>query len=539
MSRVHFRDCIAAWFSLLFSIATAGELGTHHTIRYPKQPYVEALVYSPDGSQLALSLTQRFGRSRRGVDFIDVAAGRKTATHTRDAPFSMAYSKDEEIICMISQTRQVRLDTLTGTELPAKSASSQAAAKPGKVGIVFEEVSGKVLIKSLDEGSPAKDSGKINVGDELVGVADGRHRGFVNAIGMNVAGVKKWLAGDAGKEVRLRLLPKGVFDEDEATEVVLVRREKIWDGTVWRFKETEDIAIDENALWCIRGGYYEIVNAKTGQTIAKLQTVDIENGGKLVLSQDQKRCAFWAERKDDKGYAVEVFDIASQERIAFLPCVEESFYNLDFDATGDFVLVGTHQTVEVGNIEEQRFVGTLTLGWEPTEEDLAKEKESKAEYKRIMESQLPSLAIKAQAMRYAGYRPFNAKRAKHVLVRDKAVSSKNIMATVEAYGVTNLFDVHSGQLLAKVPTNKIEGMGYNRAGRVDVKFSPDGNWLSLYLEDMLHIIDVSEIEPNPDAERTGFMPYEFAREPAMPKPESRRLSPAQRLRRSPLRSTIP
>lgn len=498
----------AAACLFLISLSMANELGTHETIRYPKEPRVKTMAYSPDGSQLAISFSQRLGRSSRGVDFINVSACKKTATHKRDAPFSMAYSIDNKIICMISESRQVRIDAITAAELPSRSVTSQAAAKPGDIGITLEERNGKLLIKSIDDGSPAQSSGKINVRDEVVGFADGRHSSYAKAIGMSAANVRKRLAGDAGKQLRLKVLPKGKFDEAEAEEIVLTRSEKIWNGKAWLFKEPASVTTEENVLKCMRGGYHEIVSAKTGQTIAKLQTVDVENRTHMTLSQDQKRCACRAKRKDGDGYAVEVFDIASQERIAFIPCVEESFYNLDFDATGEFVLAGTRQTVEVGSIKEQRFVGFLTLGWKPTAEDLAKEKKSREEFDDIMNSRTAAGAVKAEVMLETGYRPFNAKRAKHPLVRSKAVSSKNVLAAIASHGETRLFDVKSGNLLAKIPTNKVEGVGLDTTGRVDLKFSPDGNWLSLYLENVLHIVDVSKVKPEPNPKKAyGFIPY--------------------------------
>jgi carboxyl-terminal processing protease len=81
-------------------------------------------------------------------------------------------------------------------------------------------------IQSLVPGGPADKSHLVNVGDRIVGVAQGKDGEFQDIIGWRIDNAIKLIRGTKGTVVKLKLLPQGKTAADKPTIVELVR-EKI------------------------------------------------------------------------------------------------------------------------------------------------------------------------------------------------------------------------------------------------------------------------------------------------------------------------
>ena len=278
------------------------------------------MTFSPDSSQLAVS-------AARKVDFIDVNLGRVTGQYKLDA-FSMAYTRDGGRIYMISEYRSALLDTLTGAEIKTKY-----KVTPGYVGIRLEKQSGKLLIRHIFEGGPVAALNTIEVGDELIGIAEGRNGTVRDVTGRDVPEAIDLMKGPAGAYLRLKTLPRGQFGKHNAQTHVVRRQPGTMVGNAMRFSELPSADTDENLAWCIADQRHEFRSAASGSPIAQLVTIDINNIGICAISPDQKKFAVVARQKADPSQnAVEVFDIATQERLAYMWVPKGSYLDIAFAA---------------------------------------------------------------------------------------------------------------------------------------------------------------------------------------------------------------
>lgn len=93
------------------------------------------------------------------------------------------------------------------------------------IGAVLTDEDGTCVVRELLPGGPAESSGKINVGDAIIGVAQDKDGEFVDTIDMRLRSVVKMIRGEKGSIVRLLLRPGDASDPSERREVVIVRDE--------------------------------------------------------------------------------------------------------------------------------------------------------------------------------------------------------------------------------------------------------------------------------------------------------------------------
>ncbi len=205
--------------------------------------------------------------------------------------------------------------------------------------------------------------------------------------------------------------------------------------------------------------------------------------GLYALSPDQKKFAVVARQKDRDGSAVEVFDLASQERLAFVPLSTTSFLDIAFAPDNNRVLVGTQDTVEVCDIAKEAVVSQLTFGYQlPTAEETDRRNRSMGGL--MMRSVMANIA---DGSMISG----NSSRQ---LVNKIAVSAKNLVAVGDGAGNVGIWNLESDSLVANLPAE-------HDAQVEHLQFSPDGRWLAYYVDGALHIEDVSTLPvPKADSE---------------------------------------
>lgn len=93
------------------------------------------------------------------------------------------------------------------------------------IGAVLRADNEYTVIQSTVPGGPARESGQIQPGDRIVGVAQGADGPVEDVVGWGLQDVVDKIRGPKGSVVRLQLLPASVASTGRAREVALVRNE--------------------------------------------------------------------------------------------------------------------------------------------------------------------------------------------------------------------------------------------------------------------------------------------------------------------------
>ena len=272
-----------ALFLLIISQCVQHTLaGNHFTVRLknPKSwssPDVELLRFSPDASELTVATS-------RGMQFIRTRDGEVTG-RIGFTPFAMEYTKDGSILHAIATRQSKLLRVADKYSLPMNY-----KRKNGYVGIRLNERNGKLLISHVDADSPADSTKLIRIGDELVGVGQGKADQIVSVVGKTSKQVVRLLKGLPGTYLRLSVISRGSLDP----QTVLVRRA---DGSSnagrRQYKEFDPPVEFDNVVRCMVNGYHEFRSARTGRTVSAFRLQNINgNRGTPGISNDSKLYAW-------------------------------------------------------------------------------------------------------------------------------------------------------------------------------------------------------------------------------------------------------
>ncbi len=91
------------------------------------------------------------------------------------------------------------------------------------IGAVLTEIDGYATIRELVAGGPASQSGQLQVGDRIVGVAQGETRPMDDVVGWRLDDTVALIRGTVGSTVRLDILPADKGPDAPSKTVVLVR----------------------------------------------------------------------------------------------------------------------------------------------------------------------------------------------------------------------------------------------------------------------------------------------------------------------------
>jgi WD40 repeat protein len=457
------------YLHLTFLVAMSGEQAhVHHSFRYNTSygsyADMQALTFSPDSRQLAVSVSNH-------VDFIDLQDG-EIIYQFQASPFNLRYTQDGKQLYMISTDQGRLLDVRSGVVLPTQY--QQVISGPG---INLEERNGKLLVKSLARGSSADASEALQVGDELVAFSEGQNGEMQRITGWSLKSMTEALQGYPGTFARLTVMPRGRYGAKYEKTLTLRRTSAVNSNRNGGGPASSRRALPKALGWCMVNGshWHEFRDAATGQPVVHLETIDVENVGMCSMSPDQTKFAVVATRKDRNGNAVEIYDIASQKRLAFVPLAKSSYYDITFAADNNHVLVGTWDTIEVCDTLEAAVVARMTLGYQlPKTDDRGRQSGS-----------IGSMAINsvreeiADGSESGGHSP-------RPLVAKIAVSRRNVVAVGDENGNIGMWDLNSGNHVASIPSEvdrKVE----------QLQFSPNGRWLAYYVGGALHVEDVSTV----------------------------------------------
>lgn len=94
------------------------------------------------------------------------------------------------------------------------------------IGAVLQERDGYTTIRELVAGGPAQLSGKLAVGDRIIGVGQGKDGAIKEVVGTRLDEVVQMIRGEEGSEVRLDILPAEAGDA-AGHKVITLMRDKV------------------------------------------------------------------------------------------------------------------------------------------------------------------------------------------------------------------------------------------------------------------------------------------------------------------------
>lgn len=404
---------------------------------------IKKLIYSPDGKWLAVETSG-------AIELVDSTTG-DVVNKIGLSSFDLAFSADNKKLLVINSYNRSHIDLQNFTLTEARFNLTD-----GYLGITFTEKNGKVLVSAISPESPVAKDTEIRVGDEVVAIRR-TLEGYKQTVYGNAKQATQAIRGPAGIPVTLYVIPQGAFDEVSYTAMRVPADIR---GNAMKFRPLPQPQLGDNLTITDRDGYFEFSEASTANPIQWFAPQEVKSRGRFALSPDQKRFAIISEQKrNEDQFAAEVFDIATGKRLALIPHLKDSYNALEFTDDGKELCVGTWDTVQVMDIESQKTVRSLKLGWNPADELDSSSKSS---------------------------------RSPRRLVNCMAVSRLGFVAVGNTLGDVNLWDLQSGDLLHTISTGKVED------SIECIAVSPQGDRIAFQLAGVLHLVRIK----SPDDLRT-------------------------------------
>lgn len=260
---------------LLVTISNVELLGQHFTTRLGDSRYsapeATIVAFSPSSREVAVCTAKK-------TVFVDPNSGDITGS-LQVSPLSLAYSKDGSRIHIVAPRGFFWLDAKTKGDL-----NFQLSDEPGFIGLALVEKNGKLIVSELHDGGPAKANGKISIGDEIIGIGNGKNGRIESVIGANQTKAVSLIKGNIGEAVRSTIIPNGEIDE--VTHIVMRQARKIENGK-YVFHSPAKRELDDRVGVSFENNYHMFTHAKDAKFVSKIQTQYVENSrGSAGLSSD-------------------------------------------------------------------------------------------------------------------------------------------------------------------------------------------------------------------------------------------------------------
>lgn len=340
------------------------------------KPEVRALAISPDGKQVAVATSREllFARSTDG----------EIQSRINYSPFSMAYSNDSRQLLTINERASKMFQVAPPAEIPSSFNRPQ-----GYLGVKLEEKNGKLVVATVEPGSPASKYEKIK-GAEIVGIGEGNGTTIESVIGKSLKRVLPMLDGPANTKVTFSIIPRGKIDELDVTMPRML---------IMPSGEYKPLPIPKQAeavAWCMVNDFHEFRNSRNGGYVSSIRCEQIENNqGAQAISKDGQWFAFISEYKNEESatveiaesnetetendepqlvngpashkvgyeqgareiYGTEIYNVLTQELVASFPIGKDEsrrsgkiFIGVQLDPATNRMIVGTSSTIHIYNV---------------------------------------------------------------------------------------------------------------------------------------------------------------------------------------------
>ncbi|HTD03521.1 carboxy terminal-processing peptidase [Undibacterium sp.] len=212
----------------------------------------------------------------------DSKAIRETLEKRYDGSLARVYKmKSDDVFQVFMNAYAMSIEPHTNYLGPKASEDFDIAMKLSLVGIgaVLQERDEYTTIRELVPGGPAASSGKLAVGDRIVGVAQGEKGALTEVMGWRIDDVVKLIRGDKDSKVVLDVLPADTGPDGKHKLITLVR---------------DKISLEQQSA------KKSIMKVKTGATTRQVGVISLP-----TFYQD-----FDARRKGDKDFKSATRDVA-------------------------------------------------------------------------------------------------------------------------------------------------------------------------------------------------------------------------------------
>jgi len=452
---------LAALFLLVSSVAAPAG-AQHLTARFftsAGRPITgRQILFSPTASHLAF-------QTDIAVHFLHLESGHETKSY-RLTPLAVAFTPKGYQLLALAERGTVLLPVVEGVAVNVPWQLPQ-----GYLGVTFTQQAGKILVERMTPGGPAALSGQIRVGDEIVAVvADGTEK---SVLGESIADVLKRLAGLAGTDATLRVVPHGEVD----AKTVKLRRAG---GVKQNNQVTFHPFVGKSSPHALLVRWQDclvVVDAEQAAPISVIQPVDVKPFGLQTFSPDGKLLALTANRRNpvrgEPELMLEVHDVARQERILAAPVDARHIFAQKFLPDGKRIAFGLKDRILVYDIGRQAFVDPILIGFDPSRYQ-PKQKKENDEY-------FSPLNVDARLDYLRSDEPEPVEYPEQLLASFDISPDGKIVAVGSCHGELRLFSTTEDKKLAQIGDRTLDEVQVK-----PVAFSPDGKWLAYYLEGTLH-----------------------------------------------------
>jgi len=255
------------------------------------------------------------------------------------------------------------------------------------------------------------------------------------------------------------VIPRGKRKEKQFE--LIRRRGEINDESI-RFLAERPHRVGAPSTIFTKDNYLVFLDAANGELNSVLATEAIETSGLWAVSPDGKYFGAVGRRRGngDTQYMVEVFDLATRERLFATP-YDDSYREVRFSTDSKEFLIGSHDSVYVLDLKETEFAKQLNLGWKPT-----------------LRSEAGDVSENAGKGPTGWWLKETSGRSPNPLLTSFDLGADGMLAVGAPTGEVTLWSSETGEMIRQVTPP----VGHKAE---KVRISPDGKWIAYYVNGML------------------------------------------------------
>lgn len=459
--------------AVLPAVARGQQEVDYETIRFytknSKPEQINAYALSPDGRYLALSFNSRNTGSKSGVSIVDLEKQELVGQTGSFSFFTLAFSSDSRKVAGIGGYAGFQV-------IDIQSLSNQKRNVPdvvGKIGISLEEKNGKLLITQVNaESNPTIDD-QLRVGDEVLAINAGEKptryddsREWQMIAGKSLKKALEIMEGKPGTWVQLRLSRRG---KSEPIDISVQRQ---WPAGA----KPKLPSSNESMTLSLSRGAFQFLSADTMQMVAFISLRDLKQQGQHVVSPNAELFAALSQPVKGREFCVEVHELATGKLKRSTILDANNYRHLRFSPESTQILVGTRDTIEVYDIEQDQWLDPVVLT--PPED---------ADEGRVVNRRIP-LGLGLPGDLYTTAREVVYSKPASLALFD--VSPHGTLAVGSETGEIVMASLESKERVGLVGDNILG------AKPELIEFSPTGGHLVAFAKGVLHIFELNESATN-------------------------------------------
>ncbi|WP_425399256.1 hypothetical protein [Aeoliella sp.] len=441
----------------------------YETIRFytknSKPEQVNAYAFSPNGRYLALSFNSRNTGSKSGVSIVDLKNQELVGQTGSFSFFTLAFSSDSSKVAGIGNYagfQRIDVQSLRGQKLNVPDVQ-------GKIGISLEEKNGKLLITKVDaESNPTIDD-QLRVGDEVLAINAGEKptryddsREWQMIAGKSLKKALEAMKGKPGTWVQLRLSRRG---KSEPIDISVQRQ---WPaGTKPKLPNS-----NESLARSLSRGALQFLSADTMQMVAFISLRDLKQRGQFAISPNARLFGALSQPVNGREFCVEVHNLATGKLKRSTILDVNNYRHLRFSPDSTQILVGTRDTIEVYDIEQDQWLDPVVLT--PPED---------ADAGRVVNRRIP-LGLGLPGDLYTTSREVVYSKPASLALFD--VSPHGTLAVGSETGEIVMASLESKERVGLIGDNILG------AKPEMIEFSPTGGHMVAFAKGVLHIFELDE-----------------------------------------------